>query len=133
MRSVTGSPVRVAVVAAVVSAFNYLVWLAWDQHVDVRASDGYVTGPYEPWQIVGMIAVLVALAVYIGLGQGVVHASLAVSVSLTICFAVDAATDARGDGLWPIGAGMVAIASFAGVLLVATTSRAMLWPGRPPT
>ena len=119
MPSATGSPLRISIVAAVVSALGYLGWLAWDQDVDVRASDGYVTGPYQAWQIIGLIIVLIALAIYVGLRQCPFEGSLAIALVLTICFAVDAATNSDGDGLWVIGAAMIAIGSFAGGLLIA--------------
>ena len=46
--------VLVGVSLAVLTTATYLVFLAWDQHKDVDAL-GHATGPYQAWQIVGVV------------------------------------------------------------------------------
>lgn len=110
-------PAAAGLLAAGVLA-GYLLFLAWDQRKDVDAF-GRETGPYQAWQVVGYGAVLAALAFTAGrLGRPWL-ATVVIPAVLTGCFAVDAATDADGDGLWPIGAALLAVGSAAGTAVVA--------------
>ncbi|WP_420707388.1 hypothetical protein [Streptomyces sp. NRRL F-2799] len=42
---------------AVVSAALWAAWLGWDEHRDVHP-DGSTTGPYQPWQVIGLVLTL---------------------------------------------------------------------------
>ena len=44
-------------VMAVVSLAMWAAWLGWDQHRDVQP-DGSTTGPYEAWQVIGLVLTL---------------------------------------------------------------------------
>lgn len=96
-------------------AATYAAFFAWDQHKEVDAS-GHESGPYSTWQVLGCAAVLAVLAVETGRRGRPWLASIVVPAVLTACFSVDAATDADSDGLWPVGAALVAIGSFAGTV-----------------
>lgn len=113
----------VVAVLAVATALNYLAWLGWDQHKDVHP-DGSETGPYQEWQVVGLIVVLgVLTAAGARLGQAVASVAT-VTVVMTLAFSVDAATDADADGLWAVGAIGVFAGTLVGTVLVAAvTSR----------
>lgn len=69
---------------------NYLGWLCWDQRYDVG---GVETGPYQAWQVAGLViglAVVSLLAAWRG------HPAVAIAVVpavMTLCFAFDAAPD----------------------------------------
>jgi peptidoglycan/LPS O-acetylase OafA/YrhL len=101
------------------TAAAYGAFLAWDQEKDVDPATGQASGPYEAWQVLGCGAVLAALAFESGRRGHMRLASTVVPAVLTACFSIDAATGEDSDGLWPIGAVLVAGGSFAGVLAVA--------------
>jgi ABC-type transport system involved in cytochrome c biogenesis permease component len=69
--------------------------------------------------VVGCGAVLAALAFATGRRGRPWLASVVVPLVLTVCYSVDAATDPDADGLWPVGAGLVALGSLAGSVAVA--------------
>lgn len=113
----TGRVLTVAVVVVATLA-NYVGWLGWDTTKEL-GPDGYLHGPYEPWQVVGVVLVLGVIAAAAGWRR---HPWVAVAVTTTVMtasFSVQGATEPRNDGLWPIGAFMVAIGTFLGVGLVA--------------
>ena len=105
-----------AVVVALVTAANYGVWLAWDQHKDV-GPDG-VSGPYEVWQVAGLVAVSIVGAIVAGARRRAVLTAVVATVVMTLVFSWDGATDAERQGLWVIGAFLVAVGTFAGVVTV---------------
>lgn len=107
-----------AVVVAVTSLAAYLLLLGWDQQKTLGA-DGYLHGPYEAWQVAALVVVLAVGAAWSGWRHhSVVGASVA-ATTLTAIWSTDAATDSENDGLWPVGALLVAIATMGGFLLVA--------------
>ncbi|MGI8334576.1 hypothetical protein ACRYCC_31885 [Actinomadura scrupuli] len=114
------------VLIAAATAAGYLGWLGWDQHKDPLPGGG-VSGPYQAWQVLGLVATLCAVAVAAGRRGHPVAAVLGMTLTMTLCFSVDAAGDADGDGLWPVGAALVAIGTFTGISLVA----ALAWALRP--
>lgn len=101
----------------------YLAWLGWDQTKE-HGVDGYLHGPYQWWQITGLVITVVALA---SIGGRLVHPLLpafAISVVLTLSWSIDAATDPgmENDGLWPITSVQIAIGSFVGVYFVSAAA-----------
>jgi peptidoglycan/LPS O-acetylase OafA/YrhL len=107
------------VALAGITGVAYWAFLGWDQHKDTDPVTGSQTGPYQAWQVIGLGVVLALLVFEAGRRGRPWLASPVVSAVLTVSFAVDAATDADGDGLWPIGAALVAIGSLLGTALVA--------------
>lgn len=109
---------------ALATAVSYVVWLGWDQSRDMNPVTGRATGPYEEWQIVGLVLSL-AIAVAAAAWRG--HpwvAGIVVPVVMTFCWSWDAATGPGGPGvegpsLWQIGAILVALGTFGGAALVA--------------
>lgn len=112
-----------AVGIAVVTVTAYLAFLGWDQHKDFDPVTQHESGPYEAWQVLGIGLVLAAVAFAAGWWRQAVVAAVVLPITLTACFAVDAATDPRPDGLWPIGAAMVAVGSLFGTVAVALLGR----------
>jgi hypothetical protein len=111
---------------AVLTTVTYLAFLAWDQHKDIDPF-GNVTGPYQAWQIVGVVLALGAVAGMAGWHDQAGTAIAVIPTVFTTCWIIDAVTDEWNDGLWPIGAGLVAIGSFLGIggaALVAMACRA---------
>jgi GNAT superfamily N-acetyltransferase len=107
----------VATLSAVGTVAAYLAFLGWDQHRDI-GPDGGQTGPYQAWQVLGLTAVLVGLAVWAARrGQGIA-ATLVISAVLTLAFSVTASRDPNNDGLWGVGATMLLVGSTLGLGLV---------------
>ena len=102
------------------TALDYLIWLAWDQRRDIDPVTGSVTGPYEAWQVLGVGAVLLVLALIAGWQRRALLATVAIPAAFTACWAVDAATGRSPDAnMWPIGAALVAAGSALGVAVFA--------------
>ena len=118
---------------AILTTGNYLGWLGWDQRYDVDA-DGVVTGPNEPWQVIGLVVGLAALAAFAGGRRQPQVAVAVIPAVMTLCFSVDAATqrDTYGASLWPIGAGLVAVSTLAGIAVVADLVAAIAWRHQHP-
>jgi MYXO-CTERM domain-containing protein len=112
--------------------------------MNTRATTGsallWTSGPYQPWQIIGLGLALAVLAFAAGWRRRLLPAVAEIPVALTACFIVDAAADAESDGLWPIGAALVAFGSLFGTSLVAAlaiglrqTRSGARWARRTPT
>jgi hypothetical protein len=112
---------RMALSLAILTAGIYLVWLGWDQRYDVGPG-GVVTGPYQAWQVVGLVVGLAALAGFAGWRQRPEVGMVVIPAVMTLCFSVDAATDSEtyGASLWPIGAALVGGGTLAGAAVVAS-------------
>ncbi|MER5929952.1 hypothetical protein [Streptomyces sp. NPDC002054] len=102
----------------------WAAWLGWDQHRDVQP-DGSVTGPYEAWQVIGLVLTLLA-SVYWAASRGrIAEAVFATTAGLTAAVYYDWSDD--GSGLFMVGVGMVMMASlvttFALSTLIASVKR----------
>ena len=116
--------VLVPLVVCVVTVVAYLALLGWDQQKTLGA-DGYQHGPYEAWQVVATVGVLGVLAAWCGWRGRVLMGSGVGAAVFTVVWSVDAATNSESDGLWPVGAALVAVGTGGGFLLVAAlTNRA---------
>jgi hypothetical protein len=105
-------------IIAVITVGLYMAWLGWDQEYEVDPATGALTGPYETWQVVGVVACLGLVALVAGrLGQRLV-CRVAMPVAFALCFAIDGITDANADGLWGVGAALAFGAAWAGSNLV---------------
>ncbi|MYR43917.1 hypothetical protein [Streptomyces sp. SID5910] len=96
-------------VLAVVAVGLWAAWLGWDQHRDVHP-DGSTTGPYEAWQVIGLVLTLLVPVSWVAFRGHGVGAVAGVAVGLTASAAYDWSDDA--SGLFVIGAGMVMVGSF---------------------
>lgn len=77
-------------------------------------------GPYEPWQVVGLVLSLAALAAVAGWLEVGKLAAAATTVAVTVTWSADAATQTAEDAsLWPIGAVLVFVGAAIGLSLVA--------------
>jgi hypothetical protein len=122
---VTKRTVIAGVVASAVVAASYLALLGWHRPKQLDPATGNETGPYHVWQVI-LLAVVVAL-VAVALGRlGLVNVALVVvPVTLVLLFSADAATAPDGDGLWPVGAALLAAAAVAGTAVIARVGRAL--------
>jgi hypothetical protein len=111
-----GSAGRMAWKLSILTAGNYLGWLGWDQRYDVGPGD-VVTGPYQQWQVAGLVIGLAISSAFAG-WRG--HPGVAIAVIpavMTLCFSVDAAS---ASPFWAIGAVLVAVSTLIGVTLVSS-------------
>ncbi|MFG2296468.1 hypothetical protein [Streptomyces sp. NPDC048603] len=86
----------------------WAAWLGWDQHRDVHP-DGSVTGPYEAWQVIGLVLTLLAPVCWAASRGYVTAAVLGTTAGLTAAAWYDWSDDA--SGLFAVGVGMVMVAS----------------------
>lgn len=101
------------VVLAALTAAVHLAVLGWDTGYDVDATTGQVSGPYAVWQV----ALAGALLLLLGLAaawRGPAWLVAVVPVVFTVAWAVSAASAPDGDGLWPVGAALVAVGTGIG-------------------
>ena len=107
-------------ILAAITVAHYAVWLGWDQRYDVGPG-GVVSGPYQPWQVIGLATGLSLVAVVAGWRNHAGAAMIAIPTVMTLCFSADAATDSEtyGASLWPIGAALIAVGTLAGVATIA--------------
>jgi hypothetical protein len=116
----------VSLLLAGVTVADYLAWLGWDQRRDVHP-DGRETGPYQAWQVAGLVLVLAVVGV---VAIWLDHAGatlLALPVALAAACGVDWAPD-DGSGLWAMGVVMVFTAT---LIVTAVTVAIVSLVGRP--
>ena len=113
----------IAVAAGTV--LNWAAWLGWDQEYDEHP-DGTVSGPYEPWQVAGLVVVLAALVVVTALARRSWTAVLAPTFGMALAVAADWSDDETG--LWVIGAGMIVVGTFASTGAAVLVLRALQRP-----
>lgn len=100
------------------TAVAYLGWLGWDQHKDI-GPDGGETGPYQAWQVIGLVLTIGIFAAIAGWSGHAVEAIVIITLVLTVAFSIDATTDPEDDGLWMVGASMLCVGCLFGVSVVA--------------
>ncbi|MFC6599987.1 hypothetical protein [Kitasatospora paranensis] len=97
----------------------WAAWLGWDQQRDVHP-DGSVTGPYEAWQVIGLVLTLLVPVCWAAARRHTVTAALGTTAGLTAAAWYDWSDDS--SGLFAIGVGLVMVAS----LLVTTAVSAVI-------
>jgi hypothetical protein len=110
---------------AVAAALCWLAWLGWDHDYQVDPATGVTSGPYQTWQVIGCAATLLALlvaAVWAGLNPWL--ASVALTVSFTVCWTVQAAR-ADDTGMYGVGTVLLLAGLGAGSVAVAAVTRAL--------
>ncbi|MBE1530441.1 hypothetical protein [Actinomadura algeriensis] len=112
-----------ALLLVLAAAANWAVWLGWDQHRDVRP-DGSETGPYQVWQVAGLILVLIALTVVAAALRHPVAAVAGPVLGTMIALCADWSDDATG--LWAVGASLAFVGLLAGALTVTAVVHAVV-------
>ena len=95
---------------ALIALGAWAAWLGWDQTRDVHP-DGSTTGPYEAWQVIGLVLTLLAPLYWAASRRHLVAALLGIPVGLTVAAFVDWSDDA--SGLFLIGTVMTLLGSLA--------------------
>lgn len=140
MRKGAGKPTHIALRAlpvlapAVVAPLAWAGWLGWDQQRDVHA-DGTTTGPYQAWQVIGLVLTQLAPVYWATARRHPLAAVLGTSAGLTAAAYSDWSDDA--SGLFVIGVGLVALGSLAATAAataaITFVRRALNGDGGPPT
>jgi hypothetical protein len=103
-------------VAAVCTIAAYLIFLPWGAQKELGA-DGYLHGPYETNQVIGLVVSLLAIGAVTGWFSAWI-APWVVPPVLTLMWSLDAINDVENDGLWPLGATMVLVGTSATTLVL---------------
>ncbi|GGQ27413.1 hypothetical protein GCM10010266_58410 [Streptomyces griseomycini] len=115
-------------VPAVTASVMWAVWLGWDQHRDVHP-DGSSTGPYEAWQVIGLVLTLLAPVCWAVFRNHAAGAVAGTTTGLTAAAFLDWSDD--GSGLFVVGVGMVMIGSLAVTAVVSSVTTLVTRHGRP--
>lgn len=107
---------------AVATSAVWAAWLGWDQHRDVHP-DGSTTGPYEAWQVIGLVLTLLAAVYWATSRLYFAGAVLGTTAGLTVAAFYDWSDDS--SGLFMIGVGMVMVGSFVLTALATTVIAAV--------
>lgn len=110
MRRRLPKPARLAPLLSLhlVPVAAWAVWLGWDQHRDVQPN-GSVSGPYEAWQVVGLVLTLLAPVCLAAARGRARDAVLGTTAGLTAASWYDWSDDS--SGLFAIGVVTVAVVS----------------------
>ncbi|MBO2449205.1 hypothetical protein J4573_19025 [Actinomadura barringtoniae] len=95
---------------------NYAAWLGWDQKRTVHP-DGSETGPYEAWQVIGLVIVLLVGGAYAAWRWYPAMVVIGVTAGLTLAVSYDWSDD--DTGLWAVGATMVCVGTLMASSFVA--------------
>ncbi|MEU3553489.1 hypothetical protein [Streptomyces fragilis] len=124
-RTITSSALRhvlVALLLAVVAAALWAAWLGWDQHYDVHP-DGSTTGPYQAWQVIGLVLTLLPPVLWAAYRRWFTGAVLGTTTGLAAAAWYDWSDDA--SGLFAVGVAMITIGSLAGTALLCAVTAAV--------
>ncbi|MFF0290211.1 hypothetical protein [Streptomyces sp. NPDC005262] len=115
-------------VLAVVTPGVWAAWLGWDQHRDVQP-DGSTTGPYEAWQVIGLVVTLLAMVYWAASRRYIAGAVLGITAGLTIAAYYDWSDDS--SGLFMVGVGMVMVGSLVVTAVVSVVIASVKREGPP--
>ncbi|CAL9468176.1 hypothetical protein SUDANB6_02781 [Streptomyces sp. enrichment culture] len=116
-----------ALVPAVVASAAWAAWLGWDQQRDVHP-DGSSTGPYEPWQVIGLVLTLLPPVCWAAYRRRFAGSVLGPTAGLTLAALYDWSDD--GSGLFVIGVGLVMAGTFAATAAVTAVISVLTPAGR---
>jgi hypothetical protein len=102
-------------VLTLVTLAVWAAWLGWDHYRQVQP-DGTTTGPYEAWQVIGLVLTLLAPVYWAASRRYIAGAVLGITGGLTIAAYYDWSDDA--SGLFGVGVGMVMVGSLVVTIVV---------------
>ncbi|MFV5991035.1 hypothetical protein ACNPQM_00855 [Streptomyces sp. NPDC056231] len=126
LRKLVPQLLAILVLAAVALA-AWAAWLGWDQHRDVQP-DGTTTGPYEAWQVIGLVLTLLAPVYWAAARRYIAGAVLGTTVGLTVAAYDDWSDDS--SGLFMVGVGMVMVGSLVVTAVISAVVAAAKRDGR---
>ncbi|TQJ91624.1 hypothetical protein [Streptomyces sp. SLBN-31] len=95
----------------------WAAWLGWDQHYDVQP-DGTTTGPYQAWQVIGLVLTLLVPLFWVASRSHIAGAVVGTTAGLTLAAYLDWSDDS--SGLFMVGVIMVLVGSLAATAVLAT-------------
>ncbi|MFF2134259.1 hypothetical protein [Streptomyces sp. NPDC058193] len=107
----------------------WAAWLGWDQHRDVHP-DGSTSGPYEAWQVIGLVLTLLAPLYWAASRQNIAGAVLGITGGLGVAAFLDWSDDS--SGLFVVGVGMIVVGSLLATSGLALGIAALTRKGRGP-
>ncbi|MCX5083101.1 hypothetical protein ACFC1L_28065 [Streptomyces sp. NPDC056210] len=102
-------------------------WLGWDQQRDVHP-DGSTTGPYEAWQVIGLVLTLLPAVYWAASRRYTAAAVIGTTAGLTVAAYVDWSDDA--SGLFMIGVCLVMMGSLVVTSALSAVIAALTGHGR---
>ncbi|GAA2221702.1 hypothetical protein GCM10010232_02520 [Streptomyces amakusaensis] len=108
--------ITLAVIATTAAA--WAAWLGWDQVRD-EALDGSSTGPYEAWQVIGLVLTLLLPACWAATRRYNIGAVVGIPIGLTVASYYDWRAD-DSSGLFAIGVAMILAGSIAATVAVSS-------------
>ncbi|MDX3645606.1 hypothetical protein [Streptomyces sp. MB09-02B] len=106
----TASRLLPALATAVAALALWALWLGWDQQRDLHP-DGSSTGPYEAWQVIGLVLTLLVPVFWAASRRHITGAVAGTTIGLTAASFYDWSDDA--SGLYVIGVTMVMLGTIA--------------------
>ncbi|MBE4735013.1 hypothetical protein [Streptomyces caniscabiei] len=106
----TAAPLLPTLVTAVSALALWALWLGWDQHRDLHP-DGSSTGPYEAWQVIGLVLTLLGPVYWVASRRHITSAVAGTTAGLTVASFLDWSDDA--SGLYGVGVTMVMLGTIA--------------------
>ncbi|MFD9405110.1 hypothetical protein ACFWA4_40645 [Streptomyces sp. NPDC060011] len=113
---------------AALSVAMWAAWLGWDQHRDVHP-DGSTTGPYEAWQVIGLVLTLLPPVCWAASRHYVAGTVAGTTAGLTIAACYDWSDDS--SGLFMVGVVLVMMGSLAVTAVVSAIASAIRRRDRP--
>ncbi|MFI2431336.1 hypothetical protein [Streptomyces sp. NPDC018693] len=114
--SQVGSQLGSILALAVVSSALWAAWLGWDQHKDVQP-DGSETGPYDAWQVIGLVLTLLLPVCWAAARRHYAGAVLGTTLGLTAAAWYDWSEDS--SGLFVIGVFLLMTGTFVATTFIA--------------
>lgn len=126
----TWTAVMVAFATAALSVGAWLAWLGFHAEYKTAPGGSTQTGPYEPWQVIGLALTLV-VGVFVAGWVGSPAASAVGGVGgLAFIASYDWGTHPNSDGLWVIGVTLLLIGASAAGFLIARLASRLRRPGQ---
>jgi hypothetical protein len=113
---------------AALSAALWAAWLGWDQHRDVHP-DGSTTGPYEAWQVIGLVLTLLAPVCWAASRRHATDAVLGTTAGLTAAASYDWSDDT--SGLFAVGVALIMLGTLAATAAVSAVTATLTRRGGP--
>ncbi|MFE5207495.1 hypothetical protein [Streptomyces sp. NPDC056600] len=123
-RTITSSVLRhlfPAFLLAASAAALWAAWLGWDQHRDVHP-DGSITGPYEAWQVIGLVLTLLPPVLWAAFRRHAPAAVLGTTAGLAVAAWYDWSDDA--SGLFAVGVALIIVGSLAATTFLCAVTAA---------
>ncbi|MGW2635492.1 hypothetical protein [Streptomyces sp. NPDC001348] len=115
-------PLLWLLVLAGTSAAAWAAWLGWDQKYDEHP-DGTVSGPYQAWQVIGLVLTLLAPVCWAAYRRHFAGTVLGTTLGLTVAANYDWSDDSTGQ--YGVGVVLIMMGSLAATAVVSAVAASM--------